>query len=162
MTIFEAQSIEPRREQADRTYLRIGKVVSHAALMEQWLFYLATTLDRTQAQQDVAGAFGRDLVKHCRRHVNAVPEPVRGEVKRLLEDIEQAQERRNVVVHSVLASPGDPRAYAHRPLPKKQRVASHEWIGEAYLTEEHLDELDAEISEILERLIRVRPLAERP
>lgn len=158
MTSSDGSTAGPSIEQANRTYLRIGRVVSHAALMEQWLFYLATALDRTQTQQEIAGTFGRGLVVHCRGHLDTVAEPLKkDDLAQLLDDIELVQDRRNVVVHSVLAQPGDPTAYAHRPLPKRQRKTENEWIGSANLTDDHLEDLDREIHRILARLFRIMP-----
>jgi len=158
--------IDPANEspldRADAYYASVGRVVSHAALMEQWTFYLADTLDRQALQQEHAGKHGQSLVEVCLRHLDQVERPLRDEIETLLTDIELVLRERNTVVHSVAVQPGDPVAYAHRPLPKSQRVGGdHNWIGDTYLTAEHLDEVDTRILGLIERLMSVRPRAER-
>jgi hypothetical protein len=92
----------------------------------------------------------------------SVEPPLHDEIEARRADIEATLKDRNVVVHSVAVQPGDQVAYAHRPLPKNQRNADgHHWIGDAYLPAEHLDEMDERIVGLIERLMRVRPLAER-
>jgi hypothetical protein len=149
---------------ANEFYARVGRVVSHCAQMEQWVFYLAGTLDRHSLQQTHAGKHGDLLLKVCRAELaklTDIPKSLRAEITQLLDDIDAVLKKRNVVVHSVTPWPGDPDGYAHRPLPKKQRPAQHQWIGDAYLTNEYLDTLLSEIENCLQRLYSVRPRAER-
>ena len=84
------------------------------------------------------------------------------EVDSLLDDLDAVFRDRNVVVHSVAVQPGDAEAYAHQPLPKRQRVdGEHACIGDVYLTAEHLDALDARILALIKQLMRIRPPAQR-
>jgi hypothetical protein len=132
--------------------------------MEQWVFYLADTLDRDSLQQDHAGKHGTDLLKVCTAELaklTDLSEPLRAEITQLLHDVGSVLEKRNVVVHSVAPWPGARDGYAHRPLPKHQRAAVHRWIGDAHLTDEYLDALLSEIEDCLQRLYSVRPRAER-
>jgi hypothetical protein len=104
------------------------------------------------------------LTEVCRAElakVTDLSDGVRAEITALLDDVDSTLQERNVVVHSVAPWPGDPDGYAHRPLPKKQRAAEHKWVGDAYLPADFLDELHAEIQDRLERLMSVRPRAER-
>jgi hypothetical protein len=149
---------------ANEFYARVGRVVSYCALMELWVFYLATTLDRNNTQQHHAGKHGEALVRVCRSELAKAPDidgGLRVEITNLLDDITRVLKKRNVVVHSVVVQPGDPVAYAHRALPKAQRDADYRWTADALLTDSYLDELAGEIQDCLRRLYAVRPRAER-
>jgi hypothetical protein len=101
--------------------------------MEQWVFYLATTLDPTNPQQHHAGKHGDELVRVCRAELakaTDISEAGGAEISHLLDDVAAFLKKRNVVVHSVAAWPGDPDGYTHRPLSKNQRVIEHQWIGD--------------------------------
>jgi hypothetical protein len=141
-------------------YARIGRVVARTALMEWWLFHLACTLDRATPQDRMSQKFGDQLMNVCRSHLPDLPDELRGELSRLLDQIGDARQQRNAVVQSVWPVPGEPNGYGHRPKPKALRASPVDWIADAYFPPERLDELAAEVEQHVVGLMKIRQQCE--
>jgi hypothetical protein len=139
----------------EQFYVRIGRVVVDAALIELHLLYLVWTLDPESPQELHAGKSSSQLLAISRDRLRHLPK-LAAEGDLLLGRVQAAFERRHAIVHNVWPTPGLQEAYGHRPLPKARRGKDGRFIGGAVITGEDLDRLIADLLELVEAMRRFR------
>jgi hypothetical protein len=142
-------------------YVRIGRIVMVAALLESKVDALLWALDHrpqdalagrpvSRTLRDIA-----DLLDPFPPARPTLPDSVKDAIRAAVGDLDSAFKARNEIVHSVWPSPSADSAFRWRHLPRNQREPGPEWIGAATIDPADLDGFLSTLVDLEQRVVRL-------